>query len=106
MRQIIKLTEQDLHRIVKDALNEIINENSMFIDIRHSDKCPNCGIDLYEYIWNPQNILSVSDRFDGYDVDGFQLYRNAYYKCPNCGKDFHVRIRSNNPIFKKYKKIY
>ena len=29
MKQIIKLTEQDLHRIVKDALNAIINENSI-----------------------------------------------------------------------------
>ncbi len=108
-KKLIRLTESDLHNIVKDVVNKMIDENvirhdgTMFIDVRHSCTCPNCGTNLYKYIWNPQNILSTSDRYEGYDVDGFQFYRNAYYKCPKCGKYFYVRIRSNDPIFEKIK---
>ena len=70
-----------------------------FIDVRHSCECHNCGKNLFKYIWNQQNIISTSDRYDYYDVDGFKLYRNAYYKCPNCGQKFYVRVRNNDEIF-------
>ena len=101
-KKLIRLTESDLHRIVKNVVNKMINENVSFIDGSGDCKCPYCGKDLYKYIWNPQNIISVSDRYDHYGVDGFQLYRNAYYKCPYCGKGFYVRVRSSDSIFKKF----
>ena len=82
-KQIIRLTESDLHRIVKDVANKILNENMKFVHV-HSCKCPNCGANLYNYIWNPQNIIHTSDRYEHFDVDGFRFCRNAYYKCPNC----------------------
>lgn len=101
-KKLIRLTESDLHRIVKNVVNKMINENVSFIDGSGDCECPYCGKDLYKYIWNPQNIISVSDRYDHYGVDGFQLYRNAYYKCPYCGKGFYVRVRSSDSIFKKF----
>jgi predicted RNA-binding Zn-ribbon protein involved in translation (DUF1610 family) len=102
-KKVIKLTESDLHRIVANVVNTI-TEGQDFMDIRYDSKCPNCGEDLYDYIWNPKNIESASGRYDYYDVDGFQLYRNANYTCPNCGKRFHTRVRSNNDIFDRMRR--
>lgn len=31
-----------------------------FLDIRYSDDCPNCGQNLYHFIWDKDNVLSVS----------------------------------------------
>lgn len=45
-KKLIRLTESDLHRIVKDVVLKTINENMMFIDVRDSCTCPNCGKDL------------------------------------------------------------
>ena len=100
--KVIRLTESDLHRIVKNVVNKMINENVSFIDGSGDCECPYCENDLYKYIWDPQNIISVSDKYDHYGVDGFKLYRNAYYKCPYCGKGFYVKVRSNDSIFKKF----
>ena len=35
-------------------------EKMKFLDIRYSDDCPNCGQNLYHFIWDKDNVLSVS----------------------------------------------
>lgn len=71
------------------------------MDIRYSSKCPHCNADLYKYIWNKENIISYTDRFDSFDVDGFKFYRYVYYICPHCNNKFRTKVRANDSIFNK-----
>ena len=72
---------------------------TLLMDIRYSSKCPHCNENLFKYIWNKENILSYTNRFESFDVDGFQFYRYVYYKCPHCNNEFYTQVRANDLIF-------
>jgi hypothetical protein len=74
-----------------------------FLDIRYSDKCPNCGHNLFDFIWNKDNVLSVSGRFEKFDNFGFFYYRNIYYQCPNCSCKFYITASAKDSIFQELK---
>jgi hypothetical protein len=74
-----------------------------FLDIRYSDKCPNCGHNLFDFIWNKDNVLSVSGRFENFDNFGFSYYRNICYQCPNCNCKFYVTASAKDSIFQELK---
>lgn len=78
-------------------------ENMKFLDIRYSDDCPNCGQNLYHFIWDKDNVLSVSDKFDKFDNFGFSRYRNIYYQCPDCGCKFYITASAKDSIFQELK---
>lgn len=48
--------------------------------------CPNCGANIYKHITGPKNIVGKSEKYDRWDVQGFERVRDYYYNCPNCGE--------------------
>lgn len=67
----------------------------MTIDLSVSTKCPECKKDVYNHC-NEDNILSIGERYDYFDIDGFHLYVDFSYKCPFCGSSFKTRNRTWN----------
>lgn len=63
MKQVIKLTESDLHRIIKESVSRIINEAVLANETYY---CPECG---HEFV--------QGESHDGIYELGFE--------CPECG---------------------
>ncbi len=78
---------------------------NLFLDVRYDENCPYCNKDVFKHIWKANNILSISDIFEDFDVDGFATYRYAYYKCPHCNRDFCIKVRNTDTIVKEYKRL-
>ena len=62
MKQIIRLTENDLHRIVKESVNKILNEGYMKkngFDIPHSERVKLNSYDKegFDLIDEPDNVM-------------------------------------------------
>lgn len=56
-KKLIRLTESDLHRIVKNVVNKMINENVSFIDGSGDCECPYCGKGFYVRVRSSDNIF-------------------------------------------------
>lgn len=73
-----------------------------FIDIRKNTKCPKCQKDLYGHIWNVNNVLSFSSKYERFHYnDGFYYYRNIFYKCPHCGVDCYIETHNSDIFVRK-----
>jgi DNA-directed RNA polymerase subunit RPC12/RpoP len=63
--------------------------------------CPYCGQNVFETICDDEQVISVSDRYEKFDHDGFRYYRNYTYACPYCGEKFYASKRSFYANIKK-----
>lgn len=63
----IRLTESDLHRIVKESVNRMLKEGYYFFE-DDDVECPYCGSD---------NVEAISA------ID-------TYYRCLDCGEEFYL----------------
>ncbi len=90
-KQVIRLTEGDLHKIIKESVNRILNEGK-----HYSYPClPNLNTKVVEYVKtkHPNEVLPYDrdddDRYyveallnlgfkrDGYDRDGSEVFSNG-----------------------------
>jgi len=71
-KTIIRLTESDLHRIVKESVNKILKEGyyeDMYLDDYNDDvECPSCGSN------NVEPISAI----------------DTHYRCLDCGEEFYL----------------
>ena len=87
MKQVIRLTESDLHRIVKESVQRILKEENEYdAHFQPDDNLPNnvcIDDDAYEspnYNYNYEKPESFEDRIiddlriNGYDITGKSLY--------------------------------
>ena len=74
-KKLIRLTEGDLHRIVKKSVNRIINE----VELNHQPKyvCSKCGSEnVYEKYWKGLNDGTMNPT-DEYWCDDCEEYREV-----------------------------
>ena len=75
---------------------------NLLLDIEKTYKCPNCGRDMFRYVWKTENVISISDKFEDFNhIEGFQYYRYIYYKCPNCNANFHTKVHNKDNFVKE-----
>ena len=74
MNKRIRLTESDLHRIVKESVNRVLKETSNIANTTDGEKyemyCPECG-------------APISYENSYYDNE----YNEVVFMCPQCGAD-------------------
>ena len=86
-KKLIRLTEQDLHRIVKESVNKILNE------ARHAWELTDNGID--EFNMDDQGIgqhrgwptRDTQQRYDAYDMDNIEHLSKQGEKAAMMGAD-------------------
>ena len=67
MKKIVRLTESDLHRIVKESVKKIIREFNPDEDYDYPSECPYCGSDNIECVGG----LGVSEKWVCHDCDEY-----------------------------------
>lgn len=85
-KKLIRLTESDLHRIVKESIGKILKEGyyeDLYLDDNDDSelKCPYCESD------NVQEIMGKNGSWDG------------SCKCYDCGKVFDIDSARGNNYF-------
>lgn len=86
MKKIIRLTESDLHNIIKESVNIVLRESwdNPFDDEERADECPYCGSN------------------DVYQPKQFSIKSPLTYKCDTCGADFDYQDYLDNIQNKGY----
>ena len=64
------------------------------LDLTYNSECPVCGKFIIGHVCDREKTLSVSDRYEYYDIDGFNFYRDYIYECPHCKKRFYTRMKT------------
>ena len=60
----------------------------MYINITHN--CPHCKNNIYYFASETKNAFKIGKKYEKFDLDGFNYYRNFYYVCPICKNELYV----------------
>ena len=99
-KKLIRLTESDLHRIVKESVNRIINE------IGDTEKGQRALGTLQARKVINADGATVDDFFDNQAKEGGKIYNYAKHNRASLGNDSDEYGNTINPLYKSYTQGY
>jgi hypothetical protein len=79
MKKIVRLTESDLHKIVKESVNRIINEaGDGFYHYSQNYRGVDIPLDMNLEIWGPKIDICIDEK--GWPIEKVQRAVNKVYE--------------------------